>query len=90
MSMEENRWEAIENAKRFCGATKGQITQCTNQLKAKLIEAEGEVVRPLIQDLETQNLFQKLQGLSSSFEATYEKYISLWDVKETEAEDAEI
>ena len=69
MFAEENRREAIENAKRLRGATKGHITQCTNQLKVILTNAEGEVVRPLIQDLETQNLFQKLQGLSISFEA---------------------
>ena len=78
---------AVEAAKKLQTSTKGQITQCTNQLKMIHTMAQIEDVRPLIEDLETQNLYQKLQSLSSSFEAVHEKYISVRDTKETEAEE---
>ena len=75
MSAEETRCEAVEAAKKLHGTTKGHITQTVNRLKAILTDAAGEAVRLLIQDLETQNLFQKLQGLSQHLEAAHEKYI---------------
>ena len=85
--MEETRREAAEAAKKLRGTTKKQIIQTVNRLKAILTDAAGEAVRLLIQDLETQNLFQKLQGLSQHLEAAHEKYIWAWDTKEDEAEE---
>ena len=87
MSVEETRNEAMEAAKKLCGMSKGQITQTVNWLKAILSNAAGEADWLLIQDLETQNLFWKLQGLSQHFEAAHEKYISGRDTKEDEAEE---
>ena len=58
--------EAIEAAKKLRTISKGQITNTVNRLKAILSEATNKTVRPLVNDLETQNLFAKLQRLAST------------------------
>ena len=75
MSGEEARCEAVEAANKVWGTAQGQKTQTVNRLKAILSEAAGEAVRLLIQDLENQNLFQRLQNLAQHFESCHEKYI---------------
>ena len=82
---EEERREAIEAARRLRTSTKGQITACANRLKVILETVPAEGIRSLINNLETENLYQKLQSLSTSFEAAYENYIVTREAKENDA-----
>ena len=87
MSGEEARHEAIEADKKLQTTVKGQITNTVNRLKAILSEATDETVRPLLNHLETQNIFLRLQNLDQHFESAHEKYIMLHAPKEDENEE---
>ena len=81
-----SRTETIEAAKKLWTTLKGQIMHTINRLKDILGKATNKMVRLLVNDLETQNLFAKLQRLNQHFETTHEKYVSLREPKDDKNE----